>query len=213
MIVEQFPVGPLQCNCIILADQPGGQAIVIDPGDEPARIFAALEKHHLRLAAAVATHAHIDHVGGLAALKQLTGAPAMMHEDDVPLYEQMALQAAWLGVPAPAITTVDSYLRDKQALDFGACALRVMHTPGHSPGSVSFLLDQAVPIVFSGDTLFAGSIGRTDLWGGSFTALMASIQKRLLSLPDDIEVVPGHGPSTSIGEERISNPFLQDVKD
>lgn len=192
----------------MIGDERTGQAIVLDPGDEADRIFEILKKHRLEVAAIVATHAHIDHVGALASLKQLTGAPAMIHEGDVPLYEQMAMQAAWLGIPAPATTKLDRYLGEGDRLLIGSFELGVVHTPGHSPGSVSFVLGDKAPMIFSGDTLFAGSVGRTDLWGGSFTTLIDSIRSKLLVFPDDVVVMPGHGPRTTVGTERRSNPFL-----
>jgi glyoxylase-like metal-dependent hydrolase (beta-lactamase superfamily II) len=192
----------------VLADERGRQAIVVDPGDEVERILAVLKKHGLTVGAIVATHAHIDHVGALASLKQLTGAPAMIHEGDVPLYEHLAEQAAWLGVAVPRSTTLDRYLKESQPLEFGACKLEVVHTPGHSPGSVSFIAEDVAPVVLSGDTLFAGSIGRTDLWGGSFDEIMRSIRGKLLAFDDNVIVVPGHGPQTTIGDERRTNPFL-----
>jgi hydroxyacylglutathione hydrolase len=208
LIIEHFAVGPLQCNCVVIGDERTRQAIVVDPGDEVERIFDILKRHELSVSAIVATHAHIDHVGALASLKQLTGAPAMIHEADVPLYEGLAEQAAWLGVPAPDTTVLDRYLKENQRLEIGGSGLEVVHTPGHSPGSVSFMIDHATPIVLSGDTLFAGSIGRTDLWGGSFDEIMRSIRAKLLRLPDVTIVIPGHGPRTTIGTERASNPFL-----
>src|SRR5579864_3268325 len=197
MILEHFAVGALQCNCIILGDERTRQAIVVDPGDEVKRIFAVLRKHGLKVGAIVATHAHIDHVGALAGLKKLTGAPAMIHEGDAPLYEHLAEQAAWLGAAVPDTTKLDRYLQENEHLTFGAQKLGVVHTPGHSPGSVSFVVEDATPVVLSGDTLFAGSIGRTDLWGGSFDEIMASIKSALLTLPDDAIVIPGHGPRTT----------------
>lgn len=208
MILQYFPVGPIACNCIVLGDEATKTGIVVDPGDEVENIFKVLRKHDLKLAAIVATHAHIDHVGALAELKQRTGAPIMMHEADLPLYENIAAQAAWLGVPTPSTSDVDGYLRESHALDFGRYALRTVHTPGHTPGSVSFLIEEPDPIILSGDTLFAGSIGRTDLWGGSFTQIMQSIKSKLLAFEDDVAVIPGHGPQTTIGIERRTNPFI-----
>ena len=208
MIVESIPVGSLLCNCVIVGDEASKQAIVIDPGDEVEKVGALLHKHGLTVAAIVATHGHIDHVGGIAKLKALTGAPAMIHEADMPMYENIALQAQWLGVPPPETTEIDNHLRDGQALEFGKHKLEVRHTPGHSPGSVSFIVPAGSPIVFAGDTLFAGSIGRTDLWGGSFDQIINSIRSSLFSLPDDSVVLPGHGPRTTIGLERTTNPFL-----
>jgi len=208
LIIEHLPVGLLQCNCIILGDPRTGKALVVDPGDEVEKIAAVLERRRLTVAAIAVTHAHIDHVGGLAGLRQLSGAPTMMHEADVPLYAELATQAQFLGVPAPPAATVDRYLADGDRIDFGAAAAMVEHTPGHTPGSVSFIIGSDAPLVLSGDTLFAGGIGRTDLWGGSFDDIIRSIKTRLLALPDDAPVVPGHGPPTTIGFERQTNPFL-----
>lgn len=208
MIIETLPVGALQCNCVIIGDEQTRQAIVIDPGDEVERISELLDKHNLSVKTIVATHGHIDHVGGIAKLKELTGAQAMLHEGDVPMYENLAIQAQWLGVAPPPTTMIDAHLKDAQALDFGKQKIEVRHTPGHSPGSVSFVVPHDVPIVFAGDTLFAGSIGRTDLWGGSFEQILRSIRDELLVLPDASVVLPGHGPRTTIGVERQSNPFL-----
>lgn len=208
MILESVPVGMLMCNCVIVGDEATKRAIVIDPGDEVEKISALLDKHGLTVAAIVATHGHIDHVGGIAALKKLTGAPAMLHEADAPMYENLALQAQWLGVPTPAITQIDKYLTDRQQLELGKQKLEVRHTPGHSPGSVSLVAPDDVPTIFAGDTLFAGSIGRTDLWGGSFDEIIRSIRGTLLSMPDESIVLPGHGPRTTIGLERATNPFL-----
>jgi hydroxyacylglutathione hydrolase len=208
MILESVPVGMLMCNCVIVGDEATKRAIVIDPGDEVEKITALLDKHGLTVAAIVATHGHIDHVGGIAALKALTGAPAMLHEADAPMYENLALQAQWLGVPTPATTQIDTYLVDRQQLEFGKQKLEVRHTPGHSPGSVSLVVPHDVPTIFAGDTLFAGSIGRTDLWGGSFDEIIRSIRGTLLHMPDESVVLPGHGPRTTIGTERATNPFL-----
>ena len=208
MIIEHFPVGLLACNCLVIGDERTGKALVIDPGDEVSHIAAVLERHGLKVAAIAATHAHIDHVGGLAALKDLSGAPALLHEADLPLLEGLADQASWLGIKPPPMTTIDRFLGDGARVDFGGGYADVIHTPGHSPGSVSFVLSGDRPVVCSGDTLFAGSIGRTDLWGGSFAQIMESIRAKLLAFGDEVEVIPGHGPSTTIGTERRTNPFL-----
>ena len=207
MIVDVLVVGPLQCNCVILGDVASKTAIVVDPGDEVDRIVEALARHEMRAVAIVATHAHIDHVGGIAELKARTGAPALLHHADVPLYEALAEQAEWLGVVPPAVAKLDGTLDVTTELAVGTSPVTVLHTPGHSPGSVCFrIADQR--LVLSGDTLFAGSIGRTDLWGGSFEQIIASIRSQLLALPDETNVIPGHGPATTIGQERRSNPFL-----
>jgi len=216
MIYIKLPVGLLQCNCLIIGDPKSREAIVIDPGDEVERILSLLGRYKLTVKVIVSTHAHIDHVGGLAKLHQYTGAPVMMHSDDLPLYHGMDVQAYFLGMQTPELVDVDHLLKDGDALSWGGFQANVIHTPGHSPGSISLYLPKesgqitlTQPQLFAGDTLFAGSIGRTDLWGGSFDQIMDSIKSKLLQLPDDTVVHPGHGPSTSIGEERHSNPFLQ----
>jgi hydroxyacylglutathione hydrolase len=210
-----IPVGMLQCNCSIVGDPVTGEALVVDPGDEIERILELLGRHKLTVKAIVSTHAHIDHVGGLSKLHQYTGAPVMMHRDDVPLYQGMDVQAAFLGVPTPEIGELDQLLTEGDKLQWGSLIAHVMHTPGHSPGSISLYLPPdagrialAPPQLFAGDTLFAGSIGRTDLWGGSMETIMDSLRGKLLQLPDDTVVHPGHGPRTTIGHERHSNPYL-----
>jgi glyoxylase-like metal-dependent hydrolase (beta-lactamase superfamily II) len=211
MIHEIFPVGLLACNCSVLGDEKTGEAVVIDPGDDIERVQEVLRQHKLTARYIVATHAHIDHVGGIAGLKRATGAAVLMNERDLPLYRNLALQAAWLGVEAPAAVEVDQFLKDGDSFQCGAQPLRVMHTPGHSPGSLCLHLPGETHTLFSGDTLFQSSIGRTDLWGGSFDQIIRSIRDSLLQLPDATRVFPGHGPPTTIGEEREMNPFLQDM--
>jgi hydroxyacylglutathione hydrolase len=210
-----IPVGMLQCNCTIIGDPLTGEALVVDPGDEVERILALLGRHKLTVKAIVSTHAHIDHVGGLAKLHQFTGAPVLMHHEDLPLYQGMDVQAAFLGVRAPELTAVDHLLKEGDSLRWGAFEAKVIHTPGHTPGSVCLYLPNQesnlvlpTPKLFAGDTLFAGSIGRTDLWGGSMDQIMDSLRGKLMELPDDTIVHPGHGAATTIGEERQSNPFL-----
>jgi hydroxyacylglutathione hydrolase len=221
-----IPVGMLQCNCSILGDPATREALVIDPGDEVNRILELLGRHKLTVKAIVSTHAHIDHVGGLSKLHQYTGAPVMMHRDDVPLYQGMDVQAAFLGVAPPQVGEIDQLLSDGDVLQWGSLAAQVLHTPGHSPGSVSLYLppgvvaagaevgpqagkiSTALPQLFAGDTLFAGSIGRTDLWGGSMEQILDSLKGKVLQLPDKTVVHPGHGPRTTIAEERETNPFL-----
>jgi glyoxylase-like metal-dependent hydrolase (beta-lactamase superfamily II) len=257
-----IPVGMLLCNCSIIGDPVTREALVIDPGDEVNRILDLLGRHKLTVKAIVSTHAHIDHVGGLCKLHQYTGAPVLMHRDDLPLYQAMDMQASFLGIHPPELTEIDQLLKEGDSLRWGSFEAQVIHTPGHTPGSVSLYLphdagkitvaagpkkitvkeeagkeiaitdllkkpaesaDSAklavpeeseksairAPQLFSGDTLFAGSIGRTDLWGGSMEQIMASLRTKLMHLPDDTIVYPGHGPVTTIGDERHLNPFLQ----
>lgn len=209
VIHEILPVGMLACNCSIVGDEQTREAVVIDPGDDIERVQEILTRHNLSVKYIVVTHAHIDHVGGIERLKNATGAAVLMHRDDLPLYGNLATQAAWLGVRPPGITEVDQFLREGDKVRWGSLALEVLHTPGHSPGSLSLHLPGEQERIFSGDTLFQGSIGRTDLWGGSFDQILRSIHDTLMRFPDKTPVFPGHGPATTIGEERESNPFLR----
>ena len=209
LLHEILPVGWLQCNCHVVADPDTSDAIVIDPGDEVERVQEVLCRHNLKVKYLVNTHAHIDHVGGLARLKELTGAPVLMHPDDLWLYQNLAMQAALIGVPVPRLTEIDQMLRADDTVTWGRLSAHILHTPGHTPGSISLYLPSPDKRLFSGDTLFAGSIGRTDLWGGSFETILRSLHGELLALDDDTRVCPGHGPQTTIGEERQRNPFLQ----
>jgi hydroxyacylglutathione hydrolase len=208
MIHEILPVGPLQCNCSILGDELSLEAIVVDPGDEIARIVSVLDKHNLTVKQIVITHAHIDHIAGAHRLKQLTGAPVLYNQNDIPLVKMMDEQAEWLGVATPTVDNPDDTLEDGKIISITGLAGSILHTPGHTEGSVClYLPDQT--LLLAGDTLFAGSVGRTDLPGGNTRKLLSSIHERLLTLPDEIIVVPGHGASTTIGLERYENPFLQ----
>jgi hydroxyacylglutathione hydrolase len=208
MILETFPVGPLQCNCTLLGDEEAGEAIVIDPGDEVARIHRRLTDLGLKLKQILVTHAHIDHVGGALKLKSLTGAPIYLNENDLPLLGLMSAQAAWLGVETPGTAPPDESLTDGMRVGLENYPANVLHTPGHTQGSICL---HFVPLkmVIAGDTLFAGSIGRTDLPGGDYNQIIDSIQTRLLALPDETKILPGHGPATTIGTERKTNPFWQ----
>jgi len=209
MIHEIIPVGMLACNCSIVGDEATGEAVVIDPGDDVERVQEILARRKLQPRYIVVTHAHIDHVGGIEQLKKATGAPVLMHQSDLPLYQNLVVQAAWLGVPPPGTVEVDQFLRQGDRLRWGGLELEVLHTPGHSPGSVSLHMPGEHARIFSGDTLFQASIGRTDLWGGSFDQILRSIHETLLRFPDETPVFPGHGPATTIGDERETNPFLQ----
>jgi glyoxylase-like metal-dependent hydrolase (beta-lactamase superfamily II) len=208
MIIETFPVGPLQCNCTILGDEQAGEAIVIDPGDEISRIQRRLTDLRLKLKQILVTHAHIDHVGGALKLKRLTGAPILMNENDLPQLKIMEMQAGWLGVATPETAPPDDLLTDGLEVGLESCPAQVIHTPGHTQGSVC-LHFVPLKLLVAGDTLFAGSIGRTDLPGGDYDQIIQSIESRLLPLPDETKVLPGHGPATTIGAERKSNPFLR----
>jgi glyoxylase-like metal-dependent hydrolase (beta-lactamase superfamily II) len=209
VIVETFPVGLLQCNCTIVGDPRTGEAIVVDPGDETAKVQEALQRLGLKCTAIVNTHTHIDHVGGNHGLREATGARVMLHESDLPLYDNLPLQAQWLGIgPAPMRAPVDEHIHHGDRVSAGDVTLDVLHTPGHTPGSVCFYLPGGAPLLMSGDTLFAGSIGRSDLWGGNHEQELGSIRDHLLTLGDATRVIPGHGPETTIGLERARNPFL-----
>jgi hydroxyacylglutathione hydrolase len=208
MIHEIFPVGPLQCNCSVIGDETTLEAIVIDPGDDIDTVVAALAKHKLTVKQIVITHAHIDHVGGAMKLKKLTGAPILLNENDAALLKMLDVQAAWVGMKPPGAVSIDSSLPNGHVISVGKLSANVMHTPGHTEGSVCIYFPSEQKLI-AGDTLFAGSIGRTDLPGGSFETIMRSLHRDVLALPDETLVVPGHGELTTIGEERATNPFLQ----
>jgi len=207
MIHEILPVGMLQCNCSIFGDEESREAVVIDPGDNIEDIVAVLERHELTVKAIIITHAHIDHIGGAAKLKTLTGAPVYMNQNDSELYDQLDMQASWLGVKTPTRTKIDSDARDGDKLRLLNTDFQVLHTPGHTQGSISVWIPAENKLI-AGDTLFRDSIGRTDLPGGDGRQILRSIQDKLLTLPDTAVVVPGHGPNTTIGRERERNPFL-----
>jgi hydroxyacylglutathione hydrolase len=210
MIHEVLVVGPLQCNCSILGDETSREAIVVDPGDNINRIVATLARHQLTLKQIVVTHAHIDHIAGAQQLKRLTGAPILYNQLDLPLVKMMDVQAGWLGIATPEVAPPDADLADSQTVAISGLSAMVLHTPGHTQGSSCLYLALADKnLLIAGDTLFAGSVGRTDLPGGDSRQLIQSIRERLLPLSDDVIVLPGHGSLTSIGEERENNPFLQ----
>ncbi len=207
MIHEILPVGPLACNCSVIGDEESREALVIDPGDEVEAVLAIVRRHRLTVKQIIITHAHIDHVGGAMKLKRATGAPILLNQNDYVLLQMLEEQAAWVGMAPPGPVTVDASLDDAATVRAGKLAASVMHTPGHTQGSVCLYFEPEKKLL-AGDTLFAGSIGRTDLPGGSYGKILSSLHERVLALPDETLVVPGHGPLTTIGRERATNPFL-----
>ena len=208
MIHEILPVGALQCNCSIFGDEQTREGLVVDPGDEIDGILQLVQRHGLKVKAIVITHAHIDHIGGAAKLKRATGAPVYMNLNDVELQKMLDVQASWLGMPAPEQVAIDVPAKDGDKLLVGASEFHVLETPGHTQGSISLWIPGEGKLV-AGDTLFRDSIGRTDLPGGDGRQILVSIRDKLLPLADDVIVVPGHGPLTTIGREREFNPFLE----
>ena len=189
MIHEIFPVGPLQCNCSVIGDEATREGMVIDPGDDIDEILALIRKHNLQIKQIVITHAHIDHVGGAMKLRAATGAPILLNQNDYALLRMLDAQAAWIGVPNPGKVEIDHSVGNSDEIRAGSLAATVLHTPGHTEGSVCLYFPAQKKLI-AGDTLFAGSIGRTDLPGGSFEKIIRSLHGTLLSLPDDTVVVP-----------------------
>jgi len=208
MIHEILPVGPLQCNCSVIGDETTHEALVIDPGDDIDDVLAIVRKHNLTIQQIVITHAHIDHVGGAMKLRAASGAPILLNQHDYALLKMLDVQAAWIGMPNPGKVEIDQSLGQADKVKTGNLVADVLHTPGHSEGSICLYFAPQRTLI-AGDTLFAGSIGRTDLPGGSFERILQSLHHKVLALPDETVVIPGHGPSTTIGVERVSNPFLQ----
>jgi hydroxyacylglutathione hydrolase len=209
MIIETFPVGQLQCNCTILGDEETREAIVIDPGDDAQEILKRLAKHGLTAKQAVCTHTHIDHVGAIQDMQERLGTPAAIHKADLFLFDKLDVQAQWIGMPVPKRGLIDRFVQDGDAVACQGVEIGVIHTPGHTPGSTTFHLPGDRHILFTGDTLFMQSIGRTDLWGGSYPEIIRSIEKKLLTFDDETLVIAGHGRPTTIGHERRYNPFLK----
>ena len=207
MIRETLPVGLLSCNCTILGDEVSREAIVVDPGYDLPRILSLLTKHQLTVKKIFITHAHIDHIASAQTLKQITGAPIFYNDQDLPLVAMMDVQATWLDLPVPVVLPPDHSPSDDEVVGVTGISAQVICTPGHTEGSLCLYLP-AEHLLLAGDTLFAGSVGRTDLPGGSSTKLLTSIRERLLPLPDATLVIPGHGPTTNIAAERNHNPFL-----
>ncbi len=207
MIHKILPVGPLQCNCSIIGDETTREAMVIDPGDNIEDVLVIIRQNKLQVKQIVITHAHIDHVGGAMKLRAATGAPILLNQNDYALLKMLDVQATWIGVAPPGEVAIEASIADGDSLETGSLKGNVIHTPGHTEGSVC-LYFPAEKLLIAGDTLFARSIGRTDLPGGSFDKIMRSLRDRVMTLPDDTVVIPGHGPRTTIGEEREENPFL-----
>ncbi len=229
MFLEKIVVGPFQCNCSILACEKTREAIIIDPGDEADRILEIIRRDGLKPKYLLHTHAHLDHVGATEEVASQAHGEVCLHREDQFLYDNMAMQTALFNLPSFSVPPVKNYLEDKDVLKFGEHKIEVLHTPGHTPGSVTFYIPpvgaglvsalpanhlkldgqtQDLPLLFTGDTLFMGSIGRTDLWGGDFGQILHSIKNKLLPFNDETQVYPGHGPETTIGAERQHNPFL-----
>lgn len=208
MIHEVLPVGILGCNCSIIGDEVSREAVVIDPGDDISEITAILGRHGLTAKMIVITHAHIDHIGGAGKLRRITGAPVYMHEADKMLSDRLDEQARWLNMEAPEDPGIDVPVQEGDVLRAGAIEARVLHTPGHTPGSISLYVPAENKLI-AGDTLFRRSIGRTDLPGGDSAQILNSIRGKLYTLPEETVVIPGHGEMTSIGMERRANPFVR----
>ncbi len=208
MFLKTFPVGPIQCNCSIIACEETLEAIVVDPGGDAQKIIDEINKNGFNLKYILHTHAHFDHVLGAKALKDQYAAKICLNKEDEWLYNNLDLQCSLFGFKADPVAPIDIYLKDEEIIKIGNLNTKTIHTPGHTPGSMCFCVEDKQSLVFSGDTLFDGGIGRTDLWGGSYESIIKSIKNRLLILDNDTLVIPGHGSNTDIWSEKKSNPFL-----
>ena len=208
MILEALTVGPFQENCYVIGDEETGTGTIVDPGDEAVRIALAVEQLDLEIGQILVTHAHIDHVGAVRALVDEYACPVLMHAEAEPMLQQLPTQAVMMGLRFGKVPTVDRHIEDEEVLEVGGLRLTSLYTPGHAPGHLAFYVE-GEEVLLSGDALFAGSVGRTDLFGGDMQLLMRSITERLLTLPNATRVYPGHGPQTTIATERAQNPFLR----
>ena len=208
MILETLTVGPFQENCYVIGDERTGEGALVDPGDEAVRIALAVEHTGLEVGSIIVTHAQIDHGGAVATMVDETSCPVLIHAEAEPMLGQLPTQAMMMGLRFGKVPAVDRHIEDGEVLEVGDLRLKALYTPGHAPGHLAFYLESE-GLVLSGDALFAGSVGRTDLFGGDMELLMRSINERLLALPDETRVYPGHGPQTTVGDERRYNPFLQ----
>jgi glyoxylase-like metal-dependent hydrolase (beta-lactamase superfamily II) len=205
MIVECLTVGPLMENCYILGDEKTGKAAVIDPGDEPERIVEKLNRKRLNCEYILLTHAHVDHVSGIKGVVEATGAKVLIHKGDAFMLKSAPVQALAFGMKPFMPPKIEKYIEDGDIIEIGNLKVKVLHTPGHSSGGVCFLVENCI---FVGDTIFQGSIGRTDLPGGDYNELIASVEAKIFTLPDDTVIYPGHGPETTVGYEKKYNPFF-----
>ena len=206
LIHKWFPVGPLQCNCSILGDPVSRKAVVVDPGGDAKRILASLAEENLSVQAIIHTHAHLDHILAAGEIREATGAPIYLHQGDIFLWDMVGEQCRMFGIPEISLPSPDYWLQDDE--DLHCCSGVALHTPGHTPGSMSFWF-ASHKLLLAGDTLFQRSVGRTDLPGGSFAEIEKSIKQRLYTLDEDAQVITGHGPPTTIGEEIRENPFVR----
>lgn len=207
MILNMLMVGPLQANCYIVGCERTRQAAVIDPGGDVDQILTALARDQLRLVYIINTHGHVDHTAGNKRLKEVTGAQLVIHESDAPMIMNLASSGSMWGMKVENSPAPDLYVREEDTITIGDISLKVLHTPGHSPGGISLVTDK---VVFVGDTLFAGSIGRTDFSGGDHESLIRGVRSKIFTLGDDVVVYPGHGPETTVGQEKRSNPFFRE---
>lgn len=206
MIIHTLPVGPFQMNCYVVADETTRDAVIIDPGDEVEEIVGLVRREGLKVHALLLTHGHVDHVLHAQDAKDALGVPLFAHPDDLPLIARAPEQAMFFGLRPGRVAQVDGPLEEGVAFQAGTLTFRVLHTPGHSPGGVTLAIGQAA---FVGDSVFAGSIGRTDLPGCDHGSLVRSIRNKIYSLPDETVLYPGHGPATTVGEEKRTNPFVR----